>query len=117
MWLSAANTWERFTSEFAEGGLIDEATAEERDLEWLPASNDENEGALGSFRQLMSRQPQLTLLNHNALAMFYKYNMQAFMTAKFTEPEDYQYLRMLARESQGEEKQRRKEIVEFRDIR
>ena len=50
----AANTWERFTSEFAEGGLIDEATAEERDLAWLPASNDENEGALGSFRQLMS---------------------------------------------------------------
>ena len=113
----AANTWERFTSEFAEGGLIDEATAEERDLAWLPASNDENEGALGSFRQLMSRQPQLTLLNHNALAMFYKNNTQAFMTAKFTEPEDYQYLHMLARESQGEEKQRRKEIVEFCDIR
>jgi hypothetical protein len=102
----AANTWERFTSEFAEGGLIDEATAEERDLAWLPATNDENEGALGSFRQLMSRQPQLTLLNHNALAMFYKNNTQAFMVAKFTEPEDYQYLRMLARKSQGEEKQR-----------
>src|SRR6266699_7179001 len=69
------------------------------------------------FQQLMSRQPQLTLLNHNALAMFYKNNMQAFMTAKFTEPEDYQYLCMLACESQGEEKQWRKEIVEFRNIR
>jgi len=101
----AANTWERFTSEFAEGGLIDEATTEEKDLAWLPAVNDENEGALGSFRQLMSRQPQLTLLNHNALAMFYKNNTQAFMAAKFTEPEDYQYLCMLACESQGEEKQ------------
>ena len=66
----AANTWEQFTSEFAEGGLIDEATAEERDLAWLTSTNDENEGALGSFRQLISRQPQLTLLNHNALAMF-----------------------------------------------
>ena len=50
----AANTWERFTSEFAEGGLIDEATTEERDLAWLPAVNDENESALGSFWQLMS---------------------------------------------------------------
>ena len=51
---------------------------------------------------LMSRQPQLTLLNHNALAMFYKNNTQAFMAAKFsviTEPEDYQYLCMLAHES------------------
>ena len=42
----AANTWERFISEFAEGGLIDEATTEEKDLAWLPAVNDENEGAL-----------------------------------------------------------------------
>ena len=45
----AAETWERFTSEFAPGGLIDEATAEERELAWLPAANDENEGFLGSF--------------------------------------------------------------------
>jgi hypothetical protein len=42
-----------FTSEFAPGGLIDEATAEERELAWMPATNDENEGALGSFRVLM----------------------------------------------------------------
>ena len=86
-------------------------------MAWLPSTNDENEGALGSFQQLMSQQPQLTLLNHNALAMFYKNNTQASMVAKFTEPEDYQYICMLARKSQGEEKQQRKEIVEFRDIR
>lgn len=49
----AAETWERFTSEFAPGGLIDAATAEERDLAWVPPTNDENEGALGSFRILM----------------------------------------------------------------
>ncbi len=67
----AAETWKRFTSEFAPGGLIDEATAEERELAWMPATNDENEGALGSFRRLMQNQPQLTLLNHNALAMFF----------------------------------------------
>ena len=49
--------------------------------------------------------------------MFYKNNTQASMVAKFTEPEDYQYLCMLAHKSQGEEKQQRKEIVEFHDIR
>jgi len=49
----AAETWIRFTSEFAPGGLIDEATTEERELAWMPATNDENEGALGSFRLLM----------------------------------------------------------------
>ena len=49
--------------------------------------------------------------------MFYKNITQAFMAEKFTEPEDYQYLRMLAYKSQEEEKQQQKEIVEFCDIR
>jgi len=113
----AAETWKRFTSEFAPGGLIDEATAEERALAWMPATNDENEGALGSFRRLMRYQPQLTLLSHNALAMFFRNNTQTFMAAKFTEEEDYRYLHKLARDANGEEKKRRKELVEFRDKR
>lgn len=49
----ASQTWKRFTSEFAPGGLIDEATAEEKDLAWMPPTNDVNEGALGSFHVLM----------------------------------------------------------------
>ncbi|KAF8811731.1 hypothetical protein BYT27DRAFT_7088815, partial [Phlegmacium glaucopus] len=110
----AAETWERFTSEFAPGGLIDEATTEEKELAWMPATNDVNEGALGSFRHLMRYQPQLTLLNHNALAMFFRNNTQAFMAAKFTEAVDYQHLHKLGREK-GDEKQRRKEIVEHCD--
>ncbi|TFK20050.1 hypothetical protein FA15DRAFT_553690, partial [Coprinopsis marcescibilis] len=42
-------TWSCFISEFAPGGLIDEATQEEHDLAWLAPTNDVNEGALGSF--------------------------------------------------------------------
>ena len=42
-------TWKRFISEFAPGGLIDEATAEEKELAWMPPTNDINEGAVGSF--------------------------------------------------------------------
>ena len=37
----AAQTWECFTSEFTPAGLIDEATAEERELAHMPAANDE----------------------------------------------------------------------------
>jgi len=113
----AAETWERFTSEFVPGGLIDEATAEERELAWMPATNDENEGLLGSFQHIMRYQPQLTLLSHNALAMFFRNNTQTFMAAKFTEEEDYHYIQKLAREANGEEKKRRKELVDFRDKR
>ncbi|EDR07527.1 glutamic acid-rich protein [Laccaria bicolor S238N-H82] len=112
----AAQTWECFTSEFAPGGLIDEATAEERELAHMPATNDENEGLLGSFRRLMHYQPQLTLLSCNALIMFFRNNTQAFMETKFTE-EDYQYIHKLGREANGEEKKRRNELTDFRDQR
>jgi len=57
----------------------------------MPATNDENEGSLGSFRLLMHKQPQLTLLGHNVMTMFFKNDTQAFMAAKFTEKEDYQF--------------------------
>jgi len=88
----AAETWEHFTSEFTPGGLIDEATAKGRELAWLPAANDENEGFLESFRYLMHYQPQLKLLSFNSLSMFFHNNTQAFMAAKFTEEEDYHYI-------------------------
>ena len=39
------------------------------------------------------------------------------MATKFTEEEDYQYIHKLGREANGEEKKRRKELVEFRDQR
>jgi hypothetical protein len=49
----AAETWKRFTSEFAPGGLIDEVSQEEHDLAWMLPTNDINEGALGSFHVMM----------------------------------------------------------------
>ena len=92
----AAETWKQFTSEFAPGGLIDEATVEEKKLAWMPATNDVNEGALGSFRVLMRQQPQLTLLGHNALAMFFQNDTEAFMAKMVTEKEDYTFLHKMA---------------------
>jgi hypothetical protein len=50
-------TWERFTSEFVPGGLIDEATDLEKDLAWMPPTNDINEGVLGSYRVFMRYKP------------------------------------------------------------
>jgi hypothetical protein len=109
----AYETWKRFTSEFAPGGLIDEATEEEKELAWMPATNDVNEGALGSFRVLMRRQPQLTLLQYNAQAMYSRNGTQAFMNKKF-EPEDYQFIHQKARsdDSREHERMRKKQIIE-----
>jgi hypothetical protein len=79
----------------------------------MPATNDINEGALGAFHNLMRHQPQLTLLGHNALKMYFTNNTQAFMAANFTQPEDYQFLHQMARESIGEERKQKQELVKF----
>ena len=65
--------------------------------------NDVNEGALGSFHVLMQWQPQLTLLQYNAQAMFYHTDTQTFMKNKF-QAEDYKFIHQVAQESRGEEK-------------
>ena len=111
----ADETWTRFTSEFAPGGLIDTATTEERNLAWMPATNDENEGALGSFRKLIQQQPQLTMQGYNGLAMFFRNNTQLFMEAKFTKDEDYKFLHKLARETGSGEQAWRQAGVDHRD--
>ncbi|KAF8222953.1 hypothetical protein L208DRAFT_1185573, partial [Tricholoma matsutake] len=72
-----------FTLEFAPDGLIDQCTAEEKELAWMPATNDVNEGALGAFCIQMQMKPQFTMTNYNALAMFEHNNAQNFMNALF----------------------------------
>ncbi|KAF8956376.1 hypothetical protein BDZ97DRAFT_1907224 [Flammula alnicola] len=77
--------WKRFTSEYSPGGLIDEATQEEKDLAWMPSTNN--------FR--------LTLLQYNARTMFAHNNTAAFMDEMFK----------LARETDTSEKDRKREII------
>ncbi|KAF8813548.1 hypothetical protein BYT27DRAFT_7251075 [Phlegmacium glaucopus] len=115
----ASETWKQFTSEFAPGGLIDEATVEERELAWMPATNDVNEGALGSFHVLLCRQPQLTQQGYNALSMFFRNDTEAFMKAKFTEKEDHSFLRSEAEacEIKGDEKENKLEYVDHNEAR
>lgn len=81
-------------------------------MAWLPTTNDVNEGALGLFRVLMQKQPQLIGVQYNAQAMFHHNKTQAFMEAKFTEPEDFKFIHQEARKLKGVDKQRRFEIIE-----
>jgi len=43
--------------------------AEEKELAWMPVTNNVNEGALGAFCIQMQTNPQLTMTNYNALAI------------------------------------------------
>lgn len=105
-------TWERFTAEFNYGGLIDSATQEEKDLAWMPTTNDANEGRLGGWRLFARTNPSSTIEQYNNIAMFWKNETQAFMDANFT-PADHQYILKKAREEEasGATAQRKAEHV------
>ncbi|THV08108.1 hypothetical protein K435DRAFT_641387, partial [Dendrothele bispora CBS 962.96] len=108
-------TWIRFSAEFAPGGLIDEASAEERYLAWMPSTNDCNEGLLSHYRVTVRNKPTLTLHQFNAQAMYSRNDTLSFMNALF-EDEDHHYIMKVAREwdSSGLEAKRRAEQVAFR---
>jgi hypothetical protein len=110
----ALHTWIRFSAEFAPGGLIDEATIDERQSAWMPSTNDANEGALGAFRVQMRKTPRLTAHHYNSLAMYNRNDTQAFMDTILQEI-DHVFIRRVAREvdASGLEAKRRKAQVEF----
>jgi hypothetical protein len=68
----AKETWKQFTSEFTSGGLIDEATDAQKESAWMPATNDLNEGILGSFHRFIWAKPGTTLHMFNAHVMYQK---------------------------------------------
>ena len=54
-------------------------------------------------------------MGHNALAMYFNNDTEQFIASKFTEEEDFKFLHKLGRESQSEEKKRRKEHVQYQE--
>jgi hypothetical protein len=91
----ALATWERFTSEFEEGGLIDTATAEEKQKAWMPPTNDVNEGALGAFCSHLRKKPNTSMLQYNALAKF-KFNHTAAFAQQEFSSDDYAFVHKTA---------------------
>ena len=77
-------TFERFTSEFAPGSPIDLASATEKELAWMPPTNDVNEGALGSYRIYIRKKPTITVQQYNALTMFNFNYTEEWMDKEFT---------------------------------
>ncbi|KAJ7120405.1 hypothetical protein C8R44DRAFT_737216 [Mycena epipterygia] len=111
----ALTTWVRFSAEFAPGGVIDQCSAAEKQLAWMPSTNDANEGALGGYRVGMGGKPSLTLHQYNSLAMYLPNDTQAFMDAVLTEA-DHTYIIREARkiDASGAEALWHQEIVDFR---
>jgi hypothetical protein len=112
----ALETWKRFTSEFKEGGLIDQTTSEEKEMIWMPPTNDVNEGALGALRHYLRKNPNATIHYYNALAMFRFNNTAAFVQNVFS-TEDYAFVHKEARKVNRSDLERRQKaaIVAYKD--
>jgi hypothetical protein len=110
----ACATWKHFTTEFTPGGVIDEATDLQKELAWMPATNDVNEGILGSMRQFTRFHPRATLHMINALFTYQRNNTQPFMNENFNGG-DYKFLMKMCREldASGIEKKRQEKVVAY----
>jgi hypothetical protein len=106
----ALETWKRFTSEFQKGGLIDQATAEEKELARMPPTNDASEGALGALKSYLRRKPNTTMHQYNALAMF-KFNGTAAFVHHVFVAEDHAYARQEARKKDSSHLERERKIA------
>ncbi|KAF8149950.1 hypothetical protein B0H34DRAFT_667267 [Crassisporium funariophilum] len=108
-------TWKHFSAKFAPGGLIDTASASEKQLAWMPPTNVVNEGALGAYLVAILGKPSMTLHQYNALAMFQRNDTQSFVDTVFID-EDHLFVMCEARKPDvsGAERIHRKKIVDFR---
>ncbi|KAH9848418.1 hypothetical protein C2E23DRAFT_739684 [Lenzites betulinus] len=109
----ALKTWRRFSVEYTSGGAIATLTASERERAWMPATNDENEGALGSYRQTAKQAPNMSIHQYNARTMYSRNGTATYIHQQRTAATD-QFTRKEARrmDSGGLERKRRQELAE-----
>ncbi|KAJ7670938.1 hypothetical protein DFH06DRAFT_1293815 [Mycena polygramma] len=109
---SALECFERVTTEFAPGGLIDQATAAERLAAHMPSTNDANEGLLGMWRRFSRESPSSTVGHFADQAMFHRNETQDFLDIHMNTAADQEFLRQEARrvDESGVEKARREEL-------
>ncbi|TRM64537.1 hypothetical protein BD626DRAFT_629463 [Schizophyllum amplum] len=86
MFRGAAKGWRRFTPEFAPDGPIDRLTPFQRSVLYIPATNDHNEGALGTLRLFLRANPCSTTATFNANERMRRNNTEKFIT-KVSTPE------------------------------
>jgi hypothetical protein len=78
MFSGAADTWVRFTPEFAEGGPIDLIPAEICSKLYVSSTNDHNKGRLGSWRVHIRYHPNSTPQSFSAMERYRRNDTEAF---------------------------------------
>ncbi|KAJ7442078.1 hypothetical protein B0H11DRAFT_2251704 [Mycena galericulata] len=79
MFAGCADGWRQFTPEFKIGGTFDQLTPEQRAILFIPATNDCNEGMLGSYRVHMRYHPNSTAHSFSSQTRAERNNTEAFI--------------------------------------
>ncbi|KAJ7101157.1 hypothetical protein C8R44DRAFT_641506, partial [Mycena epipterygia] len=79
MFAGCKTGWIQFTPEFHIGGTFDSLTPEQRAILFIPATNDSNEGMLGSYRVHMRYHPNSTARSFSNQARTERNNTEAFI--------------------------------------
>ncbi|KAF8152946.1 hypothetical protein B0H34DRAFT_677180 [Crassisporium funariophilum] len=79
MFSGCADGWRQFTQEFVPGGPFDRLTAEQRSRIFIPATNNPNEGALGSWRVNTRFHPNGTASGFSNKARMERNNTEMFI--------------------------------------
>lgn len=109
----AAIGWEVFTSEFVKGGPLDSLTAEQRSMLYLPATNDHNEGGLGSWRVHARYHPNSNPSSFSGMARWARNNTEKFITKHCTMDDLIYVMRSVrSQDASGENAKFRKDFVE-----
>ncbi|KAF9528451.1 hypothetical protein CPB83DRAFT_766593 [Crepidotus variabilis] len=93
---AAAKGWRQFTQEFISGGPFDLLTPEQRSELFIPATNDVNEGALGSWRVSRRSNPNITAAGFSNKTRYERNNTDRFI-AKLCDDADHCYVRQEVR--------------------
>jgi hypothetical protein len=102
-----AQGWCQFTSEFVRGGPIDNLPDSLRRLVAIPATNDANEGILGSMRVAARFHPNISTTNFSARERVRRNDTENFIRKVMTRPEDHTYVMRRVREDDASGKNRK----------
>jgi hypothetical protein len=80
----ALNSLMWFSTELAKGSEIDMMSPEEKELSFMPTTNDINEGLLGEMRRTLTRNPTKTLDTLNAEMMIRHNDVDKFISTRLS---------------------------------
>ncbi|TEB17434.1 hypothetical protein FA13DRAFT_1650221 [Coprinellus micaceus] len=93
----ALETWERLTSEYAPDGAISKLSTAERDRIFINATNNHNEGSLGTARIAVRRSGNIATRTISAKTMYARNGTEGFIQKRLPRKKDWGVLMKEAR--------------------